>query len=53
LVGKREWKRTLEDQRVNGNNIRIYLREIVRESVAQDMYQWYALVNTAMNRLVP
>jgi hypothetical protein len=44
----------LEELGVDGDDIRMYLREIVRERVdwihlAQDRYKWRALVNTVTN----
>jgi hypothetical protein len=58
LVGKSEGKRPLERSRRRWeDNIRTDLREIGWESVdwihlAQDNYQWRALVNTEMKFLV-
>jgi hypothetical protein len=59
LVGKLEGKRQLVRTRCRGeDNIRKDLREIGWEDVdwihlAQDRYQWRALVNMAMNLRIP
>jgi hypothetical protein len=59
LVGKPEGKRPLERPRRRWvDNIKINLREIGWDGMdwihlAQDTYQWRALVNTVMNFWVP
>jgi hypothetical protein len=59
LVGKPEGKRPLgRPRRKWVDNIKIDLREIRWDGMdwidlAQDRDQWWALVNTAMNRRVP
>jgi hypothetical protein len=59
LVGKPERKRPLRRFRCRWENyIRMDVREIGWEvvdwmHVAQDRYQWWAIVNTVMNLWVP
>jgi hypothetical protein len=59
LAGKPEGKRPIGTSRHTwGNNVRMNLREMGWENVdwtqlAQDGYQWWALVNTVMNLRVP
>jgi hypothetical protein len=54
LVGKPEGKRQLGRPRRRWvDNIKIDLREIGWDGIAQDSDQWRALVNTVMNLRVP
>jgi hypothetical protein len=54
LVGKPEGRRPLgRPRRMWVGNIKMDLREIGWDSVAEDRDQWRALVNTVMNLPVP
>jgi len=58
LVGKPEGKRPTQDLGMNGDNIRIDIREMGWKVVdlmhlAQNRDHWQALVNTVMNLQLP
>jgi hypothetical protein len=54
LVGKSEGRRPLGRQRRRWvDNIKMDLREMGWDGLAQDRDQWRALVNTVMNLRVP
>jgi hypothetical protein len=53
LVGKLEGKKPLKPRRRWVDNIKMDLREIGWDGMAQDKDRWRALVNTVMNLRVP